>query len=581
MAVNMATLTKDRTPYSAMAGRVQPELLRNIAAMGITHMSPVQEKVLGLPSFTGDRLVQAKTGTGKTIAFLLPALQNLLTSMDLMREYVAVLVLAPTRELAQQIADECDKLTAKRLECHIAVGGNNKKSALNKFMNGNPTVLVATPGRLIDYLGDPGPREKLSKLRCVVLDEADRMLDQGFSQDLIKILKQVPPKAKAGWQGMCFSATMPPEMNKFLHLVLDKDHIKLSTIDPNEVPTVEAIPQSVYPVEKVEDVFPTLHSLISCEKADNPDLKALIFSGTARHAGLLYHIFGSTGRAAPPNLPVFQMHSRLSQAQRTRTVEEFKAAPRGLMFASDVVGRGMDFPDIGLVIQVGGPAEKEQYVHRVGRTGRAGKTGRAVMIMTPEEMNFVHDYPDLPIENKGPFTHPKASTWPSKSIIEQALARVDDDTKVKAYVASLGFTKTLMKRYRLSPTAVVDLSNTFAYSLGLEEIPALPQSTVSKMGLKGVKGLVIEGKGLVRGAPPPTGRTGGGRSNGRFNGPDPRVPKQQRGSGPSNGDGFGGHNSPSGGGSGRGGGQRRGPRGSTGANADEPSRKRPRRAGEY
>lgn len=112
----------------------------------------------------------------------------------------------------------------------------------------------------------------------------------------------------------------------------------------------------------------------------------------------MYHLFGYTGGASPGKLPVFQMHSRMAQPARNKTVEEFKAARSGLLFASDVVGRGMDFPDIGLVVQVGLTTDKDQYVHRVGRTGRAGKTGRATMIMTPEEMNFVKQNPQFPIE---------------------------------------------------------------------------------------------------------------------------------------------------------------------------------------
>ena len=403
--VTMAVDTDSRAPYAQLEGRLKPELLRALANHGFTHMTPVQEKVLHLPTFTQDCLVQAKTGTGKTLAFLLPALQNLLEVKDLDRSVVGILVLAPTRELAQQIADECDKLTSAcspGLECHIAVGGSNRQSLLNKFLRQKPTILVATPGRLMDYLTEDAARRKLSQIRCVVLDEADRMLDAGFAPALRQILQQIPSKAQAGWQGMCFSATIPPEIKKMLPMVLAANHVRLSTIDKNEVPTVELVPQSVFPVASVDDVLPTLHSVLACARADNPALKAVIFCPTARHAALLYHVFGHTGGAAPPKLPVFQMQSRMSQSQRTRTVEEFKETDRGLLFASDVVGRGMDFPDINLVVQIGVPGEKDQYVHRVGRTGRAGKVGEAVMVLAPEEMWFVHNNPEFPIKNNGP-----------------------------------------------------------------------------------------------------------------------------------------------------------------------------------
>lgn len=387
--------------FAEMAGRIQPQLLNALKEMNYSHMTPVQDKVLHLPSFTQDCLVQAKTGTGKTIAFLLPALHNLLADKKVNREKVGLLVLAPTRELAQQIADECDKLTSQckpPLECHLAVGGSSRNANMKKFLKGKPTVLVATPGRLIDYLTQQEPREKLDQVRCVVLDEADRMLDQGFLPDLLTILAQLPPKSEAGWQGMCFSATMPPAIDKVLHNVLKPGYTKISTLTENDTPTVDAIPQTLIPVGGIEEVFPMLHKVLSCERIDNPSLKAIIFASTARQAGLMYQIFGHTGGAGPGKLPVFQMHSRMSQTQRNRTVEEFKQTDRGLLFASDVVGRGMDFPDINLVVQIGLPLDKEQYVHRVGRTGRAGKQGRATMILIPEEMHFIRRNKEFPIK---------------------------------------------------------------------------------------------------------------------------------------------------------------------------------------
>lgn len=392
------------TAFSSLAGRLAVQLLKGLEIMKYATMTPVQQKVLQMPDLTQDCLVQARTGTGKTIAFLLPALQTLLTTPNLSPSQVGLLVLAPTRELAQQIADECDQLTSvchPKLECHVAVGGSNKKALLNKFMRGNPTILVATPGRLIDYLSEDATRQKFNNIRVVVLDEADRMLDQGFQPALLQILKSIPPKATAGWQGMCFSATLPAEIHKVLHLVLKPNHVKISTIEEGGEPTVSLIPQTAIPVASIDEVYPALHALLAAEQQEGTPLKAIVFCSTARQAGLLYQLFGAPGNAAPGKVPVFQMQSRMPQSARTRTVEDFKAAKSGLLFASDVVGRGMDFPDINLVIQIGLPADKEQYVHRVGRTGRAGKTGRAVMICIPEEMRFVRANPEFPIKTVG------------------------------------------------------------------------------------------------------------------------------------------------------------------------------------
>ncbi|KAK3403376.1 P-loop containing nucleoside triphosphate hydrolase protein [Sordaria brevicollis] len=478
--------------YADMAGRLDARLLGALDAMGYKNMTPVQQQVLNMPSFTQDCLVQAKTGTGKTIAFLLPALHTLLNAKNLDRSQVSLLIMAPTRELAQQIADECEKLVSQcnpRFECHLAVGGNAKASALNKFLKGKPTILVATPGRLNDYLSDERVRSKFEGLRCLVLDEADCMLDAGFLPALTKILQSLPAKRQAGWQGMCFSATLPPSIHKVLHHVLAPKHTHISTIDENEAPTINSVPQSCIQVDSANDVLPTLHKLLSAELFDsNKKLKAVVFSSTARQTALLYTIFGHTGGASPAKLPVWQMQSRMSQAQRNKATEDFKKTESGILFASDVVGRGLDFPDIHLVVQVGIPLDSEQYVHRVGRTGRAGKGGRAVMIITPEDSWFVQKnskFPITPLE----LDHPKAAKIDSASIISQALPKVPDAVKTAAYSSYLGFVKTMMSKMKITPIQVVQIANNYAYSLGCEEPPVLESRTISKMGLKGVPGL--------------------------------------------------------------------------------------------
>lgn len=386
-------------PYSSLAGRIRPELLQACHKLGYANMTPVQEQVLSLSDLSQDCLVQAKTGTGKTVAFLMPTLDSFLNTQDFPADKVGILVIAPTRELAAQIGDECNKLTAlcrQPVECHLAYGGANKKSSLNRFLAGKPSVLVATPGRMMDYLSEERVRDKFTHLRSLVLDEADRLLDPGFIDDMKKILQLIPSKQQAGWQGMCFSATMPPAVRDMLHHVLKPGYKHISTISESEAPTVDKIPQSVQ-IADIDSLIPTLHNLLACEQLDNPDLKAVIFTPTARYAALLYQIFAQQG-TSPGNLPVHQMHSRMSQPSRNKTVEAFKPARRGLLFASDVVGRGMDFPDVGLVVQVSVPMDKEQYVHRVGRTGRAGKGGRAVMILMPEEKSFIAKNPQFPMQ---------------------------------------------------------------------------------------------------------------------------------------------------------------------------------------
>jgi ATP-dependent RNA helicase MSS116 len=231
-------------------------------------MTPVQHKVLTeMGNVKNDALVQAKTGTGKTIAFLLPALQNLLTGPALPQGQVGILIISPTRELAMQIAKECDQLTAslsKRIDCHTAFGGTAKASRLQHFMKGSPTVLVATPGRLDDYLSEPAVRRKFANVRTVILDEADTMLEAGFLLAIKKILTKIPPKSQ-GWQGMCFSATIPHKVKDVVHHILAPGFKHISTINENEPPTAARVPQHSLIIPDIKDTFSLIQAFLQAE----------------------------------------------------------------------------------------------------------------------------------------------------------------------------------------------------------------------------------------------------------------------------------------------------------------------------
>jgi ATP-dependent RNA helicase MSS116, mitochondrial len=454
-------------------------------------MSPVQQKVLAeLPSLSSDCLVQAKTGTGKTAAFLLPAIQNLLKGNRPARGKVGILVICPTRELALQIAKECDGITSclppnMKMECHTAFGGTSRASNLNRFLTGNPTILVATPGRLGDILQEKDVRSKFDSLKTVVLDEADRMLDQGFAPDIYKILKVLPPKSD-GWQGMCFSATLPANVKDVVQCVLFPGYTMLSTVDANEAPTVDRVPQFSVLVQTANQTFAALLALIEAEYKQSPDdFKAIVFGTTANGVGLMYDVY----KAALPEFKLFELHSRLSQPARTRTTNDFKNAKSGILFASDVVGRGMDFPNVGLVIQLGLPSSTEQYIHRVGRTARAGKEGRAVTILFDNEAFFVKVNPTLPIK---PYPTPLMANLDFyQERIDQAFTVVDEESKAKAYQAFIGYNKTYLKKLKLDPRGLVQLANQYAVAMGCPEPPLIEKKTIAKMGLKGVPGLRI------------------------------------------------------------------------------------------
>ena len=218
-----------------------------------------------------------------------------------------------------------------------------------------------------------------------------------------------------------------------------------------------------------------------------PQSKIIVFGVTANMIALYAKVYvGQT------NLQIYQLHSRLSQSVRTRTTEEFKSATNGIMFASDVIGRGMDFPSVDLVIQIGLPSNSEQYVHRVGRTARAGNSGRAVILLTQSESFFLRQNKKLPIQ-----PHEKSEQIISRSAsyankIEQAMHTIDEDTKRKAYASYLGFLagSGLMKPLGLDKSGLVKLANELAVQgMYCPEPPAMEKSMIGKMGLKGVPGL--------------------------------------------------------------------------------------------
>ncbi|MCJ1472499.1 hypothetical protein MMC13_001147 [Lambiella insularis] len=480
-------------PYKSMQGKLNPQLLKGLEVMGFEYMTPVQSKVLtDLPSFRSDCLVQAKTGTGKTIAFLLPALHSLLSSPPLPKGQVGILIISPTRELALQIAKECDHLTlqlSKPLECHTAFGDMTARASnLHRFINGSPSILVATPGRLKDYLSERPVAAKFANIQTLVLDEADTMLESGFLADVTEVLKHLPHKS-TGWQGMCFSATIPEKIKDVIHRILHPGYTSISTIDKNEQPTLERVNQYHVLMPSVKDTFITLMALLDHESVSATSSKIIVFGVTANMVALYAKVFAQ----GLTSLKIYELHSRLNQNLRTRTTDEFKAASSGLMFASDVIGRGMDFPNVDLVVQVGlpGGSNGEQYVHRVGRTARADKDGRAIIILTSAESFFLarnRQLPILPHQFTQQIVELGVALAPQ---MEQAMYRVDEIVKKKAYSSFIGFFagSGLLKPLGLDKVGLVKMANELALrGMHCPEPPPMDKQTIGKMGLKGVTG---------------------------------------------------------------------------------------------
>jgi ATP-dependent RNA helicase MSS116 len=351
-------------------------------------------------------------------------------------------------------------------------------------MSGSPSILVATPGRLKDYLSEPATAAKLENIRTLILDEADTMLESGFLPDVTAILKLLPPKSH-GWQGMCFSATIPAKIHSVINCVLKPGFTSISTVSSDEAPTVSTLPQYHVIIPSAISTFTTLLALLNLET--DASSKVVIFGVTANMVALYAALF----RQGLTKMTVFELHSRLNQNTRTKTTDAFKAATSGLMFASDVIGRGMDFPNVDLVVQVGLPSNGEQYVHRVGRTARAGAGGGAIIILTQAESFFLRANRHLPIEPHNQTQKILTDATDCVAIVEQAMYQIDETVKRKAYSSFIGFFagSGFLKPLRLDKPGLVQMANDFAIQgMYCPEPPAMEKKTIGKMGLKGVPG---------------------------------------------------------------------------------------------
>ena len=483
----MAPVPLDTPRFADLAKEnlIHPIMLKTITEdLKFDHMMPVQAATLhDLLSQRNDCLAQAKTGTGKTIAFLLPAIQTLINRNRRPGSGISLLVISPTRELAMQIAKEATALLQRlpQYKVSFAIGGTNKDKEERDILGGCD-ILIATPGRLFDHLSDQRVVDSFRNLDTLVLDEADRLLDMGFMNALKDIIKCLPDKVVTNRQGMLFSATIAPHVEKVAHLVLSPGYKFISTIPKGELNTHERVPQHLITVPTFADVAPALVGSLQSEIAllGKDVFKSIIFAPTAA----LVDFYGEILKAVPNLPPVSILHSRVSQSKRTNVTNAFREATSGILVATDVVARGMDFPLVTNVFQVGIPADKESYIHRLGRTARAGAEGRGTFIVTEFEAFFPKwTLKEITFE-------PAPADISSKGDVITIAERME--TQGKTYQAWMGYYKNHLKGLGWDNIRLVQEANKFAFEgLGAPEVPGLAKSTVSKMGLKGVKGLVV------------------------------------------------------------------------------------------
>ena len=353
-----------------------PALLKAVATEGYTSPTPIQ--VQAIPLALAGRDVQgiAQTGTGKTSAFALPILQRLAASRTRPAPKTCrALVLAPTRELASQIAESFRSYGRNTGLTVALVFGGVPKPRQTRQLGAGVDVLVATPGRLLDHLNDRAVR--LDSVEVLVLDEADHMLDLGFIIPIRRIAAQVPAKR----QTLLFTATMPPEIAKLADgLLRDPAHVSVAPV----ATTAERVTQHVMFVDTAAKRG-ALRNLLS----KGVQGRTLVFTRTKHGADRVVKYLDEYG------VPSAAIHGNKSQGQRERALAAFRAGTTRVLVATDIAARGIDVDDVTHVINFDLPNVPESYVHRIGRTARAGASGVAISLCGPEERPFLRSIEKL------------------------------------------------------------------------------------------------------------------------------------------------------------------------------------------
>lgn len=346
---------------------ISENIVKVLKSSGIKEATPIQEQSIKLIKDGKDVIGEAQTGTGKTLAFLLPIFENISPEMN----DVQALIITPTRELAIQITEEANKLTkAKDINILAAYGGKDITGQIKK-LNKNIHLIIATPGRLLDHL--ERKTVDLSKLKTLVIDEADQMLLMGFKPEVEAILKTTNKLR----QTLCFSATLNSDVKKLAYkfmknpveITVEKQTVTLENIKQNVVETTD---------RKKQD------ALCAVLKEDNPYM-AIIFCRTKIRADKLEEDLHDRG------FKCLIIHSDILQSKRERAMKSFRNGDVQYLIATDVAARGLDISGVSHIYNYDIPETSESYIHRIGRTGRAGEKGYTCLFVTPKDMDTLNE----------------------------------------------------------------------------------------------------------------------------------------------------------------------------------------------
>ncbi|CAJ1940134.1 unnamed protein product [Cylindrotheca closterium] len=484
---------------------LHPKTLKALRRQGLHKTTEIQEKTFDVIVSGKDVVGRARTGTGKTLSFLLPSLERIVRQQAKRPlPGIQMLVLSPTRELAAQIAKQAETICEHHdasITSQVMFGGSSKDEDIRRLSAKSPTILVATPGRLKDHLAKTKLRggnpfiDTLQNLQVLVLDETDRLLDMGFRQDIQDILSCLPRKR----QTLLFSATLPLSVRS----VIDEATANSSNGGYELVDCIQDEDPASHTNARTEQrhvVLPahrfwTGSMELLLDLMEDKKAKIMVFFPMTSLVQLYSNLFQLRfGRR------VLELHGRMHQRERSTISRRFRNAAKGVLFTSDVSARGVDYPNVTHVIQIGAAGSRETYIHRLGRTGRAGKKGQGLLVLPEIEEHFLQDLEGLVLPLDGKLQNQLDKVMPSKLLMDELGpvaqdVRVGKDRKLEqsikdAYQAMVAYYYQRLED-RNETVDFVATINALAQNMGLSELPPIDSYRARKIGIDDIPGLNI------------------------------------------------------------------------------------------
>ena len=450
-AYKLVSGSQTNQQFSSLQGKVCDATMRAINEMGFQNMMEIQAKSIPILLEGKDLIAAARTGSGKTLGFLIPAIELVYKLGAWPHNGTICIILSPTRELSMQTFGVLEELMKyHKMTYGIIMGGTNRSSEVGKLQKG-VNILVATPGRLLDHLMNT-KGFVVSNCACLVIDEADRILDVGFEQEMRQIVKMLPKSR----QTMLFSATQTRKTEDLARISIKHQPIYVGVDDQRSIATAEGLSQGfvVVPSEK------RLLLLFTFLKK-NMSKKVMVFFSTCYATKYHYELFNFI------DLPCECIHGKQKQGKRTTTFFQFCNAEKGILLCTDVAARGLDIPEVDWIVQFDPPDDPKEYIHRVGRTARGvNGRGNALLVLRPEELTFLKFLKAAKIElNEFDFQWSKIQNIQpglEKLISKNYYLHKSATSAFKAYVRSY-YTHTLKSVFDISTLDVANVAKSFGF----------------------------------------------------------------------------------------------------------------------